>query len=61
MSRGCQIEVIFLLSIANQELFPLDAGFHWNFDCRGREVVLASAIWRALSGSSGRAFVLPFT
>jgi hypothetical protein len=61
MSRGCQIGVIFLLPIASQELFPLEARFHSNTDCPGREVVLASAFRRALPGSSGRAFVFPFT
>jgi len=43
MSRGCQIEVIFFVAIASQELFPLDAGFHSNTDCPRRDVVLASA------------------
>jgi hypothetical protein len=32
-----------------------------NIDCRGREVVLASAFRRALPGSSDRASGLPFT
>src|SRR6266566_8463802 len=61
MSRGCQIEVIFLLPVARQELSSLEARFHSNTDCRRREVVLASAFRRALPGSSGRAFILPFT